>query len=92
LAGLTIKLENTYRYPQSLCNISSSFVQKNPKQILKKVRSTKPDVTEPVRIVEVDDEGKIRAAVAKRIQEIAEMLSDGKPTSVLILGLYYKER
>lgn len=90
---VTLKLENTYRCPQSLCDISSRFVQKNPKQIRKKVRSARPDVAEPVRIIQVDDEGKIRAAVTKRIQEIAaELLQDGKRASIYVLGRYNKER
>jgi len=90
--AVTLKLENTYRCPQSLCDISSAFVQKNPKQIRKKVRSARADVAAPVRIIQVDDEGKIRAAVAKRIQEIAGMLGDGKPASIFVLGRYNKER
>ena len=68
--AVTLKLENTYRCPQSLCDISSQFVQKNPKQIRKKVRSAKPDIASPIQIVRVDDEGKIRTAVTKRIKEI----------------------
>ena len=91
--AVTLKLENTYRCPQSLCDISSRFVQKNPKQIRKKVRSARPDVAEPLRIIHVDDEGKIRTAVTQRIQEIAAgSPADGKPVKVYVLGRYNKER
>ncbi len=90
---VTLKLENTYRCPQSLCDISSSFVQKNPKQIRKKVRSAKLDVPEPVRIIQVADESKIRAAVTKRINEIAtEHPRNGKRANIFVLGRYNKER
>src|SRR5690606_30358876 len=58
--AVTLKLETTFRCPQSLCDISSQFVQKNPNQIRKKVLSAKPDITEPVRIMRVDSEEKIR--------------------------------
>jgi DNA helicase-4 len=90
---VTLKLENTYRCPQSLCDISSSFVQKNPKQIRKKVRSAKPDVPKPVSIIQVADESKIRAAVTKRINEIAtDHPRNGKRLNIYVLGRYNKER
>lgn len=91
----TLKLETTFRCPQSLCDISSNFVQKNPKQLKKRVRSAKPNVEKPVRIIQVDDENKIRGAVNKCIQEIAENASahtDGKRPKIYILGRYNKER
>ena len=90
--SVTLKLENTYRCPQSLCDISSEFVQKNPKQIPKMVRSIKKDIVNPLRIIQVDEEDDIRKAVAKRIQEIASATpaSDG-PIRIYILGRYNKE-
>lgn len=90
---VTLKLENTYRCPQSLCDISSTFVQKNPKQIRKKVRSAKPDIAQPVRILQVDDEAQIRRAVAQRINEIATAASgQGKRVRILVLGRYNQEK
>ncbi len=90
---VTLKLENTYRCPQSICDISSQFVQKNPKQIRKKVRSAKPDVAEPICVIQVDNEGEIRAAVAKRVQDIAENSPfNGMRTSIYVLGRYNEER
>ncbi|MFC3532318.1 3'-5' exonuclease [Vogesella facilis] len=91
--AVTLKLETTFRCPQSLCDISSTFVQKNPKQIKKKVRSSKPNVTDPVRIIQVEDENQIRSAVGKRINEIsAESPSKGKKIRIYILGRYNKEK
>lgn len=93
--AVTLKLETTFRCPQSLCDISSSFVQKNPKQLKKRVRSAKPDVVNPVRIIQVNDESKIRAAVIKCVQEIAETSSSkdvGKRPKIYVLGRYHKER
>ena len=91
--AVTLKLETTFRCPQSLCDISSSFVQKNPKQLRKKVRSSKPDVTQPIRIIRVNEEAKIEAAIAKRIQELAaEHSTPDKPLSIYVLGRYRKER
>jgi DNA helicase-4 len=70
--AVTLKLETTFRCPQSLCDISSSFIQKNPQQLRKKVRSSKADIEQPIRIVRVDEESKIQNAIAKRIQELAD--------------------
>ena len=89
---VTLKLETTFRCPQSLCDISSSFVQKNPKQLRKNVRSPKAGVAEPVRIVSVVDETSIRSAVEVRIGEIAS--EDGlgnRKVKVYLLGRYRKD-
>lgn len=83
-----LKLETTFRCPQSLCDISSKFVQKNPSQISKKVRSSKDDIAEPVRILRVDQEDKIRMAISKRIEEIASTLTSEEKITVYVLGRY----
>lgn len=91
--AVTLKLETTFRCPQSLCNISSSFVQKNPQQLRKHVISAKPDVLAPIRIIRVKDEGTILAAVAKRIEEIlTHAEGTEKRPKIYILGRYNSER
>ena len=89
--AVTLKLERTYRCSQSLCDVSSHFVQKNPNQIRKAVRSVRPEVIEPIRIVQVSDENTIREAVTARIQELAAA-SQGKNISIYVLGRYNSER
>jgi DNA helicase-4 len=75
-----------------LCHISSIFVQKNPKQIKKKVRAFGADVSEPVRIVSVEDESKISVAVSRRIEEIvAESNISNRKIRIYVLGRYRKE-
>lgn len=89
----TLKLETTFRCPQSLCDVSSKFVQKNPKQLRKRVRSAKPDVAQPIRIVRVEDEAKIQDAIAKRVRELAdEYAVPGRQLHIYVLGRYRKER
>lgn len=87
-----LKLETTFRCPQSLCDISSKFVQKNPNQIGKKVRSAKGDIAEPVRILRVDKDEKIRIAINKRIEEIASTLTNERKITVYVLGRYNQDR
>lgn len=90
--AVTLKLETTFRCPQTLCDISSRFVQKNPKQLKKTVRSPRNDVDQPVRIVNVPDETQIRAAIEARIAELAaEHPGSGRPTTVYILGRYRRD-
>ncbi len=90
--AVTLKLETTFRCPQSLCDISSAFVQRNPKQLTKAVRSPRNDVDEPVRIVSVREERQIRAAVEARVAEISAMGSGTeRPATVYILGRYRRD-
>ncbi|HWK71416.1 MAG TPA: UvrD-helicase domain-containing protein [Burkholderiaceae bacterium] len=87
--AVTLHLERTFRCPQSLCDISSQFVQKNPKQLRKVVRSTRPDVLNPVTIQRVSRKEDIGAAVEARIQELASQRpSDSKKMSIYVLGRY----
>lgn len=90
--AVALKLETTFRCPQSLCDISSAFVQKNPMQLRKKVRSQVTDVAEPVRIVSVLNESSIRSAVEARIGDIAsERGVDSRKIKVYLLGRYRQD-
>jgi DNA helicase-4 len=96
--GKTIRLERTFRCPQSLCDISSKFVQKNPVQIAKKVTSTNAEFPPAVRALQVDDEKKIRDAIDKFLGELCTSIATGEvpnnpkgKVSVFILGRYRKD-
>ncbi len=88
-SGVTLKLEQTFRCPQSLCNISSRFIQKNPRQLRKEVRAARPDVDEAVRIVQLESEDDFSSAITARLGELADGVPDGSPPlRVYILGRY----
>jgi DNA helicase-4 len=53
--GQILRLERTFRSPQSISDISSAFIQKNPQQLPKKVKSLTPEVRTPVSIVAVSN-------------------------------------
>ncbi len=89
--AVTLKLETTFRCPQSLCDVSSKFVQKNPKQLRKTVRSSQPGLDEPVRIVSVLSETQIRSAVEARVAEIATEAPIRKKVQVYVLGRYRRD-
>lgn len=87
-----LKLETTFRCPQSLCNLSSQFVQKNPKQLKKVVRSATPNVQDPVLILQVEEEDQIRGAIEEHVQNLARQQPlDGKKATVFLLGRYRKD-
>lgn len=91
--AVTLKLETTFRCPQSLCDISSRFIQKNPKQLRKSVRSPVVDIAEPIRIVRAADERQIRSTIESRLAEIAAEHGSGDcKTKVYLLGRYRRER
>lgn len=90
--AVTLKLETTFRCPQALCDISSAFVQRNPKQLAKTVRSPRNDVDDPVRIVSVREEGQIRTAVEARVAEIVAAHSGTeRPPTIYVLGRYRRD-
>lgn len=92
-AATTLRLETTFRCPQSLCDITSSLVQKNPNQIKKTVRSARSDVPKPIQIIQVTDESKIRAAIKQVITQIASNLpTGGNLTRIYVLGRYKQDR
>ncbi len=89
--SVTLKLETTFRCPQSLSDISSQFVQKNPKQLKKVVRSAMPDVQEPVLILQVEEENQIRGVIEEHIQDLAQQLPENRKATILLLGRYRKD-
>jgi DNA helicase-4 len=89
-----LMLGTTFRCPQVLCDISSSFIRKNPNQISKSVTSVRNDVDQPVRIVQVREDRHIRHAVQLRIDDIQkECLEAGKKAaSVFVIGRYQNDQ
>jgi len=90
--AVTLKLQATFRCPQSLCDISGGFVAKNPRQIRKSVRSTKPDIANSVRVLRVDSDHDIQAGVQAILERLlAESVESGR-ISVYLLGRYSKDQ
>ncbi|SAL62201.1 putative helicase [Caballeronia choica] len=90
-----LKLEQTFRCPQELCDISSGFIGKNPNQMKKKVRSETPAFGPVLRAFQVDSRGEIKDAIDAYLAQLhREMVEgavplgkDGKVT-VFVLGRY----
>lgn len=89
-AGHTLKLERTFRSPQSICDISSQFVTQNPEQITKQVRSEQPEQAPAVRAVAVDNDDQYAAVLITYLQWLDRSVPapNGRRMQVLILGRY----
>lgn len=83
----TLKLETTFRCSQSICNIASNFVQKNPKQLKKVVHSTFNCTEKPIKVFEQDNELEIKYAIKERVLEIIRS-NPKEPLKILLLGRY----
>lgn len=98
--GITVRLERTFRCPQSLCDTSSKFVLKNPSQISKKVRSLEAEHPPSVELFQVDDDEKLQGSVDKFLAGLHKKIvggevasaKKGKKITVFVLGRYKADK
>lgn len=95
----TLQLTTTFRCPQAICDISSEFVQANPKQLKKTVRSTSPFDNRPLQAFGFKDMGNAQGHIEQQLGHMAKLLADGRlpvgkggRTTVLFLGRYKNDR
>lgn len=96
--GQTLRLERTFRCPQSLCDVSSAFVLKNPAQITKKVASQQTEHPPAVQLFQAPDDNRIRSAIEGYLTRLHTGLVDGSVPpgrngriDVFVLGRYRKD-
>jgi DNA helicase-4 len=97
--GQVLKLEQTFRCPQELCDVSSRFVVKNPAQIPKRVRSDTPAQGPVLQAFQVARRDLIQDGIRDYLSALhAKLLSgelqlgrEGK-VSVFVLGRYKKDK
>lgn len=75
-------IEQTYRNSQSLIDISSKYVQKNPKQISKSPKSKKEPLEDPIKFVHYKPE-EIEITFIDEIQNLVDKYGN---RSILVLG------
>lgn len=97
--GQVLKLEQTFRCPQTLCDISSQFVTKNPAQIAKQVRSVAQPHDPVLQAFQVPHATKLAKAIEKFVINIAEGVKNGTvprgregKVSIFVLGRYNSDR
>ena len=95
----TLQLATTFRCPQALCDVTSEFVQANPRQLKKVVRSTSGYENRPLQAYGFTDPTKIEAHIEQQLEHMASLLGQGKlqagkggRTTVLFLGRYLNDQ
>ena len=95
----TLQLSQTFRCPQALCDIASTFVQKNPVQLRKTVRSDTPAHGPVLSAFQVASRDQLTDAVRQLLARLARQLADGQmppgrngKLKVFVLGRYNAER
>lgn len=96
--SVTLKLERTFRCPQSICNVSSQFVLKNPVQLPKVVKSDQPEFAPAVQCFQVDDDGKLQEGLRTWMAKLCSRIAAGTVApakkgklSVFVLGRYNRD-
>ncbi|KAB8198748.1 AAA family ATPase [Lysobacter maris] len=94
-----LSLSTTFRCPQDLCDVSSQFVQANPAQIKKKVKTTNPLTKTPMLAYGFADQDSIAGYVEKQLAHMHELAANGKLTpakgphiTVMLLGRYRDDK
>ncbi len=97
--GQVLKLEQTFRCPQELCDASSQFVSANPAQLDKQVRSVTPARGPVLQAFQLASREQIADGIRQYLDQLQRgVLSgeiaggrDGK-VSVFVLGRYNNDR
>ncbi|MDH2414336.1 UvrD-helicase domain-containing protein [Nocardioides sp. CER19] len=87
--GPTLRLQTTFRCTQTIADTAAAFVQKNPRQIAKTVRSFRSDAGVPVSLIRLESEDQITDAIGAWLADLSAKVSSA---TVDILGRYGFER
>ncbi len=97
--GQVLKLEQTFRCPQALCDISSRFIGKNPAQIAKVVRSVTPAQGPALLAFQLGKRDEVPDGVRQYLAALHQQLLSGEiprgrngRVSVFVLGRYRADR
>jgi DNA helicase-4 len=95
----TLRLQTTFRCPQIICEVSSAFISKNPRQFRKAVKSAHAYRGKPVTILYVDDPEDVSMAIDEYLSRLAAKVRDtdietgqNGSVSVDVLGRYNFDR
>jgi DNA helicase-4 len=90
-----LRLERTFRFAQSIADVSSQFVLQNPSQLVKRVVSSTTEFPPTITAVSVDTDAAVKAAIHHRLKSLHSQIALGRGTlptggraTVLVLGRY----
>ena len=94
-SGTELRLQQTFRCPQQLCDLSSQFISKNPAQIKKVVVSNTKPHGPVAQAFQVKDRNELQSAVEGYLTTLHQSLGNGEiepgrngKVSVFVLGRY----
>lgn len=94
-----LKLQTTFRSTQAICDTSSAFIAKNPRQLAKNVTSVHPGPGSPVELLRVRSADDVAAAIGAILEYLAAGVQAGDvtsgrggPVTVDVLGRYRFDR
>ncbi|MGM1040619.1 UvrD-helicase domain-containing protein [Stenotrophomonas sepilia] len=97
--GQVLKLEQTFRCPQALCDVSSRFISRNPAQIAKKVRSAAPAMGPVLQAFQMNRREEVQDGVRQYLSKLHQQLLSGAVAqgcngrvTVFVLGRYRADR
>lgn len=76
--GPTLKLQTTFRSPQSICDTTSNFVGKNPRQLTKKVTSSHTGYGSKLSLVRLDSAKEVQGVLGQVLSDLARQVRDGE--------------
>lgn len=95
-AGPRLELTTTFRCTQRICDVSSAFVSKNPKQLQKRVRSIHPERGPTIQLIRDKDPKRALEQFLQRLSKEleADEVFSGKSarTTVDVLGRYRHDK
>ncbi|TFC59571.1 DNA helicase UvrD [Cryobacterium sp. TMT2-15-1] len=90
-----LRLERTFRFSQSIADVSSRFVLQNPSQLIKRVVSSTPEFPPTIGAVSVDTDKAVKAAIHHRLKALHTQIARGRipqpvgvKVTVFVLGRY----
>lgn len=93
-----LRLERTFRFPQSIADVSSQFVLQNPSQLVKRVVSSTAEFPPTIAAVSVDTDAAVKAAIHHRLKALHTQIARervpqraGVRATVLVLGRYRQQ-
>lgn len=76
--GKVLRLEETFRFPHALCNVSSRFVMRNPSEVRKNVRSSESPLGPVLQTFQANNRKQVQGGVGQYLAQLQEkMLSGG---------------
>src|SRR4051794_12552418 len=76
--GPSLRLQTTFRCPQTLCDTAAAFVTKNPRQLSKQVQSAHAARGPRIRLIVAASADRLQDELRAELQHFAQQAAQGK--------------